>query len=451
MPDTYVIVFCLILLTILLSYMIPAGSYNKLVNGAGQSIGIDPASFHFIQTQSLSLKDIFCSLYMGLVNGAKTIFLVFIIGGVFQVIIHTGTLNAIINVLIKKLGRYEIVILPLVMFFLFLMGVIGIGLNVALVFIPIGIILCKKLRLDSIVVVAIFLLAANTGFSTSPLNPFTVLLAQDIAQVAYMSGFVLRTIFCIISFVFLTIYVMRYCAKIRKISAFSLVGIYSDAENDASDTSVTPQHLIIALALIFAFSWYAWGSVKYNWGLDILSGIMVALGLFSATVAKMSPNDVSAQFVDGCKQMVFSAMLIGLAGAITVIMSEAKIIDTIVYYLCLPLIGIHNIFAGALMCLLNAIINVFIPSGSGQAYVTIPIMAPMADVLGFSKQVAISAFQYGDGFTNSVIPTSSLLLGCLGIAGVPFYDWLKFAFPLYLIMMTSSVIFIVFAILIGWA
>jgi uncharacterized ion transporter superfamily protein YfcC len=184
--------------------------------------------------------------------------------------------------------------------------------------------------------------------------------------------------------------------------------------------------------------------------LDILSGWMIGLALFAGIVSRISANNMANYFVNGCKSMVFSAMLVGFAGAISVVLTAGGVIHSVVYYLCIPLVALPKGIAACGMFLVNAIFNILIPSGSGQCYVTVPLMAPMADVLGFSRQTAIAAFQYGDGYMNALQPTTSLLMGCLGIAGVPYAKWFKFSLPLYLILTVTSFIALIFMVAIGW-
>jgi uncharacterized ion transporter superfamily protein YfcC len=452
MPDTYVIIFFLVVFAVILAYIVPAGSYKTLTNEAGKSIGVDPNSFTFTDNVHLSIADIFCSLYNGLKNGANTIFLVLIVGGVFQIILDTGAVDAIINVTINKLQSKAILIFPTLMLLMIFLGAVGIGINVALAFIPIGIALCKRFKLDPIVSVAMFYLSSNTGFSASPINPYTVLLAQDISSVQFMSGFGFRMIVCCIVSVISVIYVMSYCAKVMKDPVASIMDAYTDKEGEGGHTlHVTSRQLIIFISMILSFSYYTWGAVQYNWGLDLLSGVLVALGLFAGILGRLGANGIAKSFVEGCKSMVFSAMLVGFAGAISVVLTKGGVIHSIVHYICIPLLMLPKALAACGMYVANSLINIMIPSGSGQAYVVVPLMAPMADVLGFSRQVAISAFQYGDGFMNAVQPTTSLLMGCLGIAGIPYFKWLRFSLPLFAIYAMISCVALIIAVAIGWA
>ncbi len=449
-PDTYVIIFFLTIFAIVLTLVLPAGSYQMVTNEAGQSV-VDPNSFTFTPDVHLTVADVFCSLYNGLKNGANTIFLVLIIGGVFQIVLDTGTIEAVINVTVNKLQEKALLIFPFVMVLMSFLGALGVGINVALAFIPIGVALCKKFRLDPIVAVAMFYLSSNTGFSASPVNPFTVLLAQDLSGVQYMSGFGLRLFICCLITVMAIVYVMRYSQKIRKDPSASIMQVYQEEHTEKLNLAVTGRQLVIFVAMAAAFAYYTWGAITYDWDLSILSGCLVALGLFAGIVGRMNADAIAKSFVAGCKSMVYSAVLVGFAGAISVVMTAGGVIHSIVYYLCIPLASLPAELAAVGMYVAETIIAIFIPSGSGQAYVTIPLMAPMADVLGFSRQIAILAFQFADGFTNAVPPTTSLLMGCLGVAGVPYQKWLRFSVPLFGAFAVVACVTLVAATMTGWA
>ena len=447
MPDTYVIVFCFLIFACLLTYILPAGQFNTIEG----SRAIDPDSFHLVDKNPAGIKAFLGAFFTGMINGRETIFLVFMIGGAFQVLMDTGSVDAILALTIKKTkGNYKL-ILPAIMVVMSILGAMGVGNNVALAFVPIVIIFARKLRLDGLVVVGVLYLASNSGFSISPINPFTVLLGQNLAGVTQMSGLGPRLFMWFLFTAANVWYVMYYCKKIQKDPTKSLTGILSEDGTESDKMiDVKPAHLINFGILAAVFVVYAYGGIKLEWGIPMLGSCMVVLVLACGIVSRMSPNQVATSFVNGAKTMVYSGLLIGFAGAISAVLSDASIIHTIVYYATRPLLYLPKALSVVGMYIVNFFMNFLTSSGSAQGYIVMPIMAPMADVLGVSRQIAVSAFQFGDGIGNVISPIAGLMMGTIGIAKVPFDKWLKFVVPFVLLLSAFTVVFLVIMTGIGW-
>ena len=446
-PHTYVILFVLIIITCILTYIIPGGTYQTLNDGT-----IDANSFEFIENKPASLGDFLNSFMKGMKSASSTIFVCLFIGGAFQIVMDTGAIDAILAATIQKTkGNYSL-IFPAVMFVMAVLGALGVGNNVALAFVPILISLARKLRLDAISVAAVLYISSNTGFTTSPMNPFTVLLAQDIAKIPQMSGIAVRSILFIVFNAFGIWYTIQYCNKIRKDSGKSLVGIY-DMEGDEADElkELKPIHIINFIILLIVFIVYAYGGIKLGWGISQLGSSMMVLGIVVGIVSRMPLNKMCESFTKGAKTMLGASLVIGFASTISVVMTEAKIIHSIVYYVTLPLAFLPKALTAIGMYIVNFLIAIPISSGSGQAYVVMPLMAPAADILGVSRQIAISAYQFADGFANFITPTNGLMMGTIALAGVPYDKWLKYIgkYLLYLSILCS--VFLFFASMLGWS
>ena len=414
-PDTYVIVIILILLVIALTYILPAGTYDFAEDGKT----VLPGTYHYVEDNPAGIGEFLNSFFKGMQKGSTTIFLVFMIGGAFQILTDTGAIDAALAALIRKTkGNYKIII-PAVMIMMAILGALGTGNNVALAFAPIMVILCAKLKLDPIVVVATMYFAANSGFSASPINPFTVLLAQNIAGVQIMSGSGPRILMWFIFVTITIVWTMRYCKKIYKDPSKSLVGVYSEDDLDTDEDSaldavaekMSIRHTLNLLVLTITFIIYAWGGVKYDWGLPALGAAMMAMAFVTGIIGGLGPNKMANSFVRGAQKMVYSGLLIGFASAINVLMTESNIIHTVIHHLSMPLQNLPTYLATIGMYITNVLFNLVISSGSGLAYVVMPIMAPFSDLLGISRQVAISAYQFGDGLGNALVPTAGLLMG----------------------------------------
>lgn len=451
MPDTYVIIVCLIVFMIILTWILPAGTFD--MDGKKVIAG----TYHNVEKNPAGIGTFLDSFYKGFQKGATTIFLVLMIGGAFQILIDTGTVSNTIGTVIRKTnGNYKVII-PVMMIVMAILGALGCGINCALAFTSIILILAKEMKLDKMAVVAMLYLASNTGFASSPINPFTVLLGQQISEIQVMSGSLPRIIIDVVLVAIAIGYTLRYCAKIQKDPSKSLAPFTEEDEKEFGGASgvdkmakLTVRQGLCLVILVGTFAVFAWGTMKKSWDLPALGSCMMAMAFLCGIVGKLSPNQMAKSFVNGAKTMVYSAMLVGFASAINVIMTESNIIHTVVYYLCLPLTYLPTYLSAVGMFLVNFVFNFFIPSGSGQCYVTMPIMAPMADVLGITRQVAVSAYQLGDGLCNVLIPTTSLLMGTLGIAHVPFNKWERFAAPVTGIFCLVAAAFLVFMTVIGW-
>lgn len=449
MPDTYVIIVCLIIFMIILTWLIPAGTYDL----DGKTV--IPGTYKQVESNPAGVVDFLESFYLGMQKGSTTIFLVLMIGGAFQILIDTGTVEATIGTAIRKTAGDYRKIVPVLMVVMSILGALGCGINVALAFAGIMLVLCKRLKLDKLAVVAMLYLASNTGFAASPMNPFTVLLGQDIAGITPMSGWAPRILMWCVFTTVAVVYTMRYCKKIMADPSKSLAPFEDGEFEDSLDAKrldkLSGTHIACLVILAGTFLVFAYGSIKFKWDLPALGTCMMAMAFLIGIVGRLSPNKMAASFVNGAKSMVYSAMMVGFASAINVIMTNANIIHTIIYYLTMPLQALPTSISAVGMLLSNFVFNFFVPSGSGQCYIVMPLLAPMADVLGITRQVAVSAFQFGDGLCNAVIPTTSLLVGILGIAKVPFNKWERYSFPVTGLLAACAAIFLVIVTAIGWA
>ena len=451
-PETYVLIFFLIIFSCILTHLIPAGVYD-LIPGTKM---INPDTFHFVENEPAGIFNFLDSFYKGLQKGSSTIFVVFLIGGAFQVVTDSGAINAGLNLVMKKASGKYYILVTVVMLTMSILGTLGVGNNVALAFAPIAVMLARKLRLDGIVVMCMMYFASNVGFSVSPVNPFTVVLGQEIAGIPIMSGLGMRMILWIICQIVAIVYVLRYCKKILDDPSKSSVGVYSPDEDDGkvafAEAKLSARDIMNLTLVILTFAVYSYGSIKFNWGMGKLGSAMVALAILSAIVSGRHLNDIAKSYVNGCKTMTYSAMLIGFASAINVIMSDAKIIHSIIYYLTLPLMQVPTYLSAVGMQVVNTLFSCIVASGSGQCYIVMPLMAPAADVLGISRQIAVTAFQLGDGFTNALIPTSGLLMGTMGmIPGLNFEKWFVWCIKVSAIFIVIGAIFLMIASMIGWS
>ena len=245
---------------------------------------------------------------------------------------------------------------------------------------------------------------------------------------------------------------LTYVKKITLNPEKSVLGTNYEWNVKVSDKSIafTAVHKIILVAVAVIFALYVYGALNLKWGLPQLVALSVILMIFSGLLAKMKADDIATLFVEGCKTAVFSVMLIGIATGISVVLTQGKIIDTIIYYFSLPLVNVSSSIAGITIFMLNWVFNFFVPSGSGQAAVVMPILAPLGDVINLSKSVIVTGYKFGDGITNFIVPTSSTLMGFIGLAGIPYEKWLKFILPLVGIQTILGCLAIIVQVMFGF-
>ena len=454
-PHTLVIITAIILLVSVATYFIPGGAYET-VEQAGKTVVVD-GSFKYVESQPQSLFKVLQAPIQGIVDGAEIIAFLFIVGGSFNLISATKAIDFGIVRIVNLFKGKEILLLPIIIF-MFSLGGATFGMSEeSVAFISILAPLTLALGYDSIVAVAITTLACTLGFSSAMLNPFTVGIAQSIAGIQVYSGIELRTAIWFITTTVGTIFIMAYAMKIKKNPKLSPV-YESDKikrknlQNFEENTGdFTLAHKIILLAFGLAIGLIVWGVLKQGFWIPEIAAVFLAVGLLSGIVGKLSADEMANAFVEGAKGMIGPAIMIGFARGIMVIAENASIIDTILFNLSKIIGSLPSMLAAYVMLPIQMFINFFINSGSGQAALTMPILAPLGDLVGISRQLTVLIYQLGDGFSNSKFPTSGVLIACLGIAGVPYGKWLKWIIPLQIILFVCSIGFITVASLIGWA
>ncbi len=447
-PHTYTLIMMFIVTSVLLTYLIPAGVYNLI---PGERM-IDPASFHFVERSPVGIMGFLLSVPTGLKQSAEVIFQVFMVGGFFQVINDTNALDAAIGSTIDKLEDKALMVLPVVMFIMYILGILGVVVNSSIAFIPIGVAVAKKLKLDPVVGAAMMYLGAYAGFATTPMGPFNTLIAQSIAGLEPMSGFGLRMVVSISIMAATIIYVYRYAKRVSEDSKLSVFDeIDWDEENERSESiKFHGKYLAVFAVMITGFVIYVYGSYNYKWGMSHLSGVMMVMAILSGIISGSHPDDMARSFIKGAQSMVYGALIIGFAKAITIVLTDGSVIHTIIHYITIPLTYLPAAISAVGMFLANLVFNFVVPSGSGQAMIVMPLMTPMAEVVNVSKQIAVSAYQYGDGFSNIIIPTSGVLMAVLGVAKIPYEKWIKFVAPLFLIWVGIGAASIVVGVMINW-
>ena len=452
-PHTFVILVAIIIIAAIATYLIPAGEFTRFKDAATGKTLVEAGSYHRIASNPLNPLLIPSAIYTGIVKSASTITFMLIIGGAFEVITSTGALTALCKKLSNTFSKHKYAVIPV---FLTLFSIFGFTMGMSsevMIFVPIGITLALFLGLDKVTGTAMIALGAAVGFTAGILNPFNVGVAQDIAELPLFSGMAYRIVILVILLVATSAYIIIYAKKVAANPEKSVIyGIQEDTEytfEDVSD-SISKSQIAVLVIMAAGFGILIYGLSKKGWYFEEMSGLFIFMGIACGLVSGYGPSRIAKEFGNGAKGIVVGCLIIGIARTVEVILSDAKILDTIVY----GIVNIVNVMPGSIkavgMFICQSLINCVIVSGTGQAAVTMPLMVTVSDLVGISRQTAVLAFQLGDGFSNSVLPMSSSLMGYLAVSKIPYSKWLKFMMPLFLIWTALGCLFMLGALIIGY-
>lgn len=484
MPDAFVILFFVVLIAAAMTWIIPAGYFQttEVVSiSNGQEVTrtvIAPGTFQLAEQENLQGAPVFSAgsepgflnyAFEGLVSGSRmgsavgVVAFILIVGGAFGIIMHSGAVNNGIMALIRKVKKADRVIIPL-MFFLFSLGgaIFGMG-EEAIAFCIVLTPLVIALGYDAITAVLITYVATQVGFATSWMNPFSIAIAQGIADIPLLSGSEFRIVMWAVFTVVGIAFTMRHGAKVKAHPESSL-SYHSDfyfrqQQSGAVQSEFNRTDGLILLTLATGIGWVIWGVIVHEYYIPQIATQFFAMGIVVGIICvvsgRMHMNAVSESFQQGAKDLLPAALIVGMAKGIVLLLggddaTSPSVLNTILYYAGESMSGIPETGSAVFMYVFQSVFNFFLASGSGQAALTMPIMAPLSDLLGVTRQVAVLAFQLGDGLTNIIIPTSASLIGCLGVARLDWSTWAKFAWRLFLLLFLMSVATMVIAVAIGY-
>ncbi len=471
-PDALVLLFLMIVIAQVMTYVIPTGAYDfapvaeeieaplevtvpagEVVPGLeGQELTLPvgatierpgreviPGSYHRTSAERLPWHAALTLVPKGLEAAADVIFFVLIVGGVIEVIKKTGAIDALIGSAINTLGSRP-VLLVAGMTALFAVGSSTIGMaEEYMPFIPILVAMCLAMGMDAVVAMGIVYVGAGVGYGCAAMNPFTVAIAKQIADQPLLVGAGLRWGLLVVMLAIGVHHVMRYAKRVRDDPTKSLVaGIdYSEGYSMPDDVRLTSARVAVLVAFVAMLLVFVYGAKQYGWFMVELAALFLALALLAMAVARISPNQGARAFIEGAAGLSGTAILIGFARTIGVVLEEAEVIHTIIHACASALQSVEGLGSGVAsvvgawgMLVVQSVCNFLIPSGSGQAYVTMPIMSPLAEVTGLGAETAVFAYQFGDGLTNMLVPTNALLMGMLLLAKIPYQQWVRFIVPL---------------------
>ena len=518
-PHTYVIIFYIIILSAIMTWFIPGGKYvevSKMQDGVEKTELV----FKYVDNEAQTWQ-VFAALFKGFVKQSGIIIFILMIGGAFWIMntsraIDVGIFSFLkftkklekIN-FFKKLGVDNIVMVMIMLLFSAFGAIFGMS-EETIAFIIILVPLAISMGYDSITGVCLVFVAAGLGFAGAILNPFTIGIAQGIAELPLFSGIEYR-LFCWVVINFIGIfYILRYARKVKKnpkssivykedeywrkkenqdvetivyqtpisgwityafiltvLIIFSVIYPVTDLKIGNSTTSLPAipfsavlfaitgiftlrksVHFFVLTLLLYTIYFLIVGVMGYGWYIMKIATLFFAMGLMSGIAMNYNPNKITNLFLEGVKDILSAAVIVGLAGGIIVILEDGNVIDTILHSLSQSMNNLGQVASVGIMYIIQTIINIVIPSGSAKAALTMPIMAPFSDLIGISRQATVMAFQFGDGFTNMITPTSGVLIAVLGVAKIPYEKWVKWIVPLMIILMILGFLLLIPTVLI---
>jgi uncharacterized ion transporter superfamily protein YfcC len=448
--NTLVMVYAVVILVAAATWFVPGGEYRREVK-EGKTLVV-PGSFTYGESQPQGLGAVLAAPVKGFVDAASIIGFLFIIGGAFMVIQKTGAITVSLQrmaMTFAKKPHLQKYFIPATMtLFALGGGIFGMceeTMPFVLIFIP----LALSLGYDSLVGTAIPFLGAAAGFAGSVFNPFTVGIAQHIAELPVYSGYEYRIIIWAISTVSMITFVMLHAAKVRKHPERSPVYELDQERrrnlqvNGNEDQPFTLAHKLVLAAFGLTMVLLVYGVLQHGWYITEIAALFMGLGLVAGPLGKLSLAKAADAFKEGARDMVGVALIIGCARAILVVATDGKVIDVMLYSMASVITNFHPIVASQAMFIAQGIINFFVHSGSGQAALTMPVMAPLADVVGISRQTAVLAFQFGEGWINPILPTSGVTMGVLGLAGISWERWFRWMIPVQIYFLILALLLMV--------
>lgn len=449
LPHSFLVIGAILLIATIMTWIIPAGSYERVFDEATGRDIVLAGSYHAVEQNPIGLFQMFQSILTGLCDASDIIFFGMISYGYMVLLVHVGALNAGVATLIRLVKGKDLFIIPILCVVFSLMGASCGMYEEAYGFIPVVMGIMIALGYDGLLGVVIVMGSVATGFAAAFVNPYTTAIAQSIAELPLFSGLGFR-VACYFVFVgAFIIMCMRYAIKIKKDPTKSYVygddfsHITTTGRDELINTPMTKRAAASLIVFFGSIALFVWGSLTYGWYFNEISAIFIICMFIVGFINGMGPSETCRTVAEIYKDILLASLVIGMARAILVVLQDGMIIDSVVYYLSSGLGNLPKTGAACAMIVIQNLINFFVPSGSGQAVTSMPIMVPLADTLGINRQIAVVAFQFGDGFSNMFWPTQAAIDCAIG--GIALSKWYKFFAPLFLVFLALEFIMMIIA------
>ncbi|MEW8972917.1 MAG: TRAP transporter large permease subunit [Tissierellaceae bacterium] len=452
--NPYVLLFCVIAICGIASYFVTPGAFEREV--VNDRTVVVPGSYHSVEKTPIAPFDILRAIPHGLIGSASVVFLILIVGGTIEVFNQSGSISMGVSKLISKMGgKGDTLVLIIFMIMFAVMGGFLGWVEAAIPFVPIAIPIILALGYDAMTAVAVCILGLMVGFSIGPTNVYTVAIAHAIAELPMFSGIGLRMIAYIVFVGVSIIYTVRYANSAKKDPSKSLVAdidvsdlTYDFSENEGKEMTGAQKISLFVLAVTFLIVVY--GMLKLGWDINDMTAAFLLCGIIAGFICKMKPGEIANTFILGAKGSMNGAMIVGIARGVQWILEKGGIIDPIINNLAELLSGFPAVLSAIGIMLVVTLLNGLVPSGSGKAMALMPLLMPLGDLIGLTRQTTTLAYQFGDGISNMFWFTYGTLLIFLAYGKVPLQRWYKFLWPLMVILFAIAIVFLLVATKIGY-
>lgn len=455
--NTLVMIYAVVVAVACSTWIISGGEYKREVRN-GRTLVV-PGSYAAIPHEPQGIGAVLVAPIKGFIQAANIIAFLFVIGGAFMVIQDTGAIGVSVQHLAQTLAskpHLQKFFIPVTMTIFSVGGAVFGMAESAMPFVLIFIPLALSLGYDSVTGTSIPFLGAAAGFAGAILNPFTVGIAQSISELKLYSGFEFRLVIWVLSTVSMVSFVMWHASRVRKNPRLSPV-YELDQERRANlhidgteMVDFTWNHKMVLALFVAAMLFLIYGVLAFGWFINEIGALFLGVGIACGFAGRLKLGQMAESFKKGAQGMIGVALIIGCARAILVIAYDGKILDVMLFNLSGLVSNVHPVFAAQAMFVTQCIVNFFVHSGSGQAALTMPIMAPLADAVGITRQTAVLAFQFGEGWINPILPTSGVTMGVLGMAQIPWEKWFRWMLPLQVYFFLAAMILLAIAYLINY-
>jgi len=450
-PHVYIMFMLVMLLVVLLSWIVPSGEYERNVNPDTGITELNTEKFAYVeQAKPIGFMDFFTALHNGVVQSADIIVMLLFASGALFILEKSGAIAAGIHKLLSvAAGKEKLIIVSLLVLFSVL-GTIGFGEG-GIPFIPLAMAVVMGLGYDRITAFAIPTVGLAIGFTAGVVNFYTTGVSQTIVGLPIYSGLAFRIVALIVFILISIIYILRYANKTKADPSKSIVAdeYLEELENSKTaeyeEEELTLSRKLALLGLVVVLVGSAFGAIKLGWGMPELSAVYAIYAIFLVIILKLNPSEAAETFGVGAARLLPTGLAIGFARSVMILMTQAQIIDTAVHSLSNVLSNTGTIITLLVLFIVVIFFNFFVVSGSGKAIILMPIMGPLGKILGINQQVMVVVYQFGDGFTNYLWPTSGGLMAALGMSNVSYAAWVKFSVKLFLLLHFAAFILILIA------
>ena len=449
-----IILVAFLVIAAVATYIVPAGTFDRVTNEVTGYETVDPGSYHRVEQNPIPFFNVFMSIPKGLSGSASLIFFILIVGGALQVVQATGAIEIGLKNLIKRFAGKENLLLIAILVSFGILSCFAAVSEEFLAFMPLVYSACLALGFDSMIVAFLVLGASSIGYCGGMTNAFTVGVSQTIAELPMFSGMGFRTVCFIVFEAVSLVWLCIYANKIRKNPEKSLMYEIDKQYRTVLDLSdippMTTRHKLVLVSFVIGIATMIFGTLKFGFYLTEMAAVFLMITVVAGFVGGLSSDQVCNAFAEGAKNLVWVGLIMGLCKALTNVLTDASIIDTIINFLASALRGLSKGAAACGLFVVQDLINFVVPSGSGQAAVTMPLMVPLGDLLGVNRQVNVLAFQFGDSISNMVTPAGAKLMAGIAMCNIPYKKWIKFFLPCFILWCVTACVLLLVATAINY-